>query len=50
MFQRDFYDRDTYENILQDPASGFGRKVNLFIQICVFIAVGAIILETVGEF
>ena len=45
-----FYNRDTYENVLEDPNSNVGKKVNMFIQLCVFIAVGAIILETVGEY
>ena len=42
-----FYNRDNYENILEDPESPAGRKITLFIQLCVFIAVGAVIFETV---
>lgn len=45
-----FYNRDSYENILQDPESTFGKIISKLIQICVFIAVGAIIFETVEPF
>lgn len=45
-----FYDRDKYENILDDPQSTIGKLTNLFIQVCVFIAVAAIMLETVGQY
>ncbi len=44
-----FYDREVYENILHDPKSEIGKKLNMFIQICVLFAVGSIILETVRD-
>ena len=44
-----FYDREKYENILHDPDSALWKRINIFIQICVFIAVGIIIFETVGD-
>jgi len=34
-----FYNRDNYENILEDPESSLGKYINIFIQICVFFAV-----------
>lgn len=45
-----FYDRDVYENVLEDPKSKIGKIISLFIQICVFIAVWAIVLETFGTY
>jgi len=45
-----FYNRDSYENILEDPDSKAGKKINLFIQICIFFAVWAIMFETVWEY
>jgi len=45
-----FYNRDQYENILEDPDSITGRILSICIQICIFIAVGVIMLETVWSY
>ncbi len=45
-----YYDRERYENILKDPKSVVWRRINRFIDMCVFASVGIIILETVGDF
>lgn len=45
-----FYNRDNYENILQDPKSKLWKVLSRFILACVFIAVAAIMLETVGDY
>lgn len=45
-----FYNRDNYENILLDPKSKIWKLLARFIQLCVFIAVGVIILETVEPY
>jgi len=44
-----YYDREKYENILRDPDSKLGKKLNRFIEICVLVAVGVIVFETVGN-
>lgn len=41
-----FYDRDKYRNILSDPNSKLGQKLNIFVSICVFLGVWVIILES----
>lgn len=45
-----FYNRDKYENILQDPESFIWKKISFIIQFCVFLAVWAIMFETVWEY
>lgn len=45
-----FYDRDKHENILSDPKSALGKKLNNCIMFCVFISVGVIIFETLPSF
>ncbi len=45
-----FYDRGSYENILLDPKSKLWKILTKFIQLCVFIAVWAIIFETVEPY
>ncbi len=47
--QHIYYDRETYENILKDPNSKVGQRINQLIHFCVFLAVGLIIFETVGD-
>lgn len=44
-----FYDRDKYRNILSDPNSKVGRKLNIFVSVCVFLGVGIIILESLPQ-
>ena len=44
-----FYDREKYENILHDPESQLGRRINIFISLCVFLAVWVIVFETVAD-
>lgn len=43
-----FYDRDTYPNMLRDPKSKLGSKLNFVVSLCVFLWVGIIVLESVS--
>lgn len=45
-----FYNRDSYENILEDPSSALWKALTNAIRICVFIAVWVIVLETVKPY
>ena len=45
--KKDFYDRDTYDDIFQDPHSSLGRKLSKLIVICIIVSVAIVILETV---
>jgi len=45
-----FYNRDSYENILEDPSSTLWKILAIAIRICVFIAVWVIIFETVEPY
>lgn len=45
-----FYDRDTYPNILLDPRSKLGGKINYIVSFCVFLWVAIIIFETLPTF
>lgn len=45
-----FYNRDSYENILEDPSSTLWKALTNAIRICVFIAVWVIVLETVKPY
>ncbi|MDA9129380.1 ion transporter [Candidatus Gracilibacteria bacterium] len=50
LFQkRAFYDRDRYDDILQDPKSTLGKKLSGLIVLCIIISVGLVVLETVPE-
>lgn len=44
---QDFYDRDTYENIFQDPKSKMGKMLSYGIVICIVVSVFVVVLETV---
>ena len=44
-----FYDRDEYENVLQDPQSRLGKNLSFLIVVCIILWVGVVILETVPE-
>jgi len=45
-----FYDRDRYDNIMQDPESPLGKKLSRFIMFCIFVSVFLLMLETVGNY
>ncbi len=42
-----FYNREQYENILEDPTSKLWQSLNKFVMYCVIIGVVSIVLETV---
>jgi voltage-gated potassium channel len=44
-----FYDREKYENVLQDPESPMGRKLSHFILLCIIVSVVLLMLETVSS-
>lgn len=46
---RPFYERDKYENVLQDPQSKMGKSLSNLIILCIIAGVGIVILETVPE-
>ncbi len=41
-----FYNHKRYKNILEDPWSFLGRKINFLVSFCVFLWVAVIIFET----
>ena len=45
--KKSFYDRDKYDDVLQDPSSTLWHILSKFIIFCILVAVGLVILETV---
>jgi len=45
-----FYNRDSYENILEDPSCRLWKILAATIRICVFIAVWVILFETIEPY
>ena len=43
------YDRERYENFLEDPNSPIGENVNSFILLLVILSVVTLCLETIGN-
>lgn len=46
---RTAYDRERYENILRDPDSAFGKKLNFIIGVLIIISVLIIVFESIPE-
>ncbi|USN58996.1 MAG: ion transporter [Candidatus Peribacteria bacterium] len=44
-----YYDRSKYENILDDPSNNVGNALNTLINILLFLFIGILIFESIGN-